>query len=50
MLIFTKNILLGEPISVFNDGKMKRDFTFISDIISGTRSAIDKNYKCGLFN
>ena len=50
MLIFTKNILLGEPISVFNAGKMKRDFTFIEDIISGTRAAIDNNYKCELFN
>ena len=29
---------------------MKRDFTYIDDIISGTRSAIDKNYKCEVFN
>ena len=50
MFIFTKNILAGEPIPVFNNGKMKRDFTYIDDIISGTRSAIDKNYKCEVFN
>ena len=50
MLIFTKKILAGEPIRVFNNGKMKRDFTFIEDIISGTRAAIDNNYKCELFN
>ena len=29
---------------------MKRDFTYIDDIISGTRSAIDKNYQCEIFN
>jgi len=29
---------------------MKRDFTYIDDIISGTRSAIEKNYKCEIFN
>ena len=50
MFIFTKNILAGEPIPVFNNGKMKRDFTYIDDIISGTRTAIDKNYKCEVFN
>jgi UDP-glucuronate 4-epimerase len=50
MFIFTKNILAGEPIPVFNNGKMKRDFTYIDDIISGTRAAIDKNYKCEVFN
>jgi UDP-glucuronate 4-epimerase len=33
--IFTKKIIAGEPIPVFNDGKMRRDFTFIDDIVSG---------------
>lgn len=32
---FTKKILAGEPIDVFNNGNMKRDFTYIDDIISG---------------
>ncbi len=50
MFIFTRKILAGEPIPVFNNGKMKRDFTYIDDIISGTRAAIDKNYKCEVFN
>jgi len=50
MLIFTRKILAGEPIPVFNNGNMKRDFTYIDDIISGLRVAIDKNYKCELFN
>ena len=50
MFIFTRKILAGDPIPVFNNGNMKRDFTYIDDIISGTRSAIDKNYKCEVFN
>lgn len=50
MYIFTKKILAGEPIPVFNHGNMKRDFTYIDDIISGTRSAIEKNYKYEIFN
>jgi UDP-glucuronate 4-epimerase len=50
MFIFTKKILAGEPIPVFNNGNMKRDFTYIDDIITGIRSAIHKNYKCEVFN
>ena len=50
MFIFTKKIMAGESISVFNKGNMKRDFTYIDDIINGTRSAIDKNYECEVFN
>jgi len=48
--LFTEKINKGESIPVFNDGNMKRDFTHIADIIDGTRSAIDKNYTCELFN
>ncbi len=33
--LFTKAILSGQPIDVFNHGKMKRDFTFITDIVEG---------------
>ena len=50
MYIFTKKIINEEPIAVYNNGKMKRDFTYIDDIISGTISAIEKNYKCEIFN
>jgi UDP-glucuronate 4-epimerase len=50
MFLFTEKILQDEPIQVFNHGNMKRDFTYIDDIIAGTRSAIDKNYKCEVFN
>ena len=40
--IFTKAILEGRPIKVFNHGDMKRDFTHISDIISGILSCLDR--------
>tara|TARA_Y100000590_G_scaffold464790_1_gene635131 strand:- start:34 stop:996 length:963 start_codon:yes stop_codon:yes gene_type:complete len=48
--IFTKNILSNNPIEVFNQGKMRRDFTFIDDIIIGTRAAIEKNFEYEIFN
>ena len=48
--IFTKKILNSEPISVFNNGNMRRDFTFIDDIIFGTKAAIKENYNREIFN
>jgi len=50
MYIFTENISKGKSIPVFNEGNMKRDFTFIDDIVSGTKSAMEKNYRCEVFN
>lgn len=38
---FSQSILSGKPIPVFNEGKMQRDFTYITDIVQGTASAID---------
>jgi len=35
LFLFTKAIIAGEPIKVFNHGKMRRDFTYIDDIIEG---------------
>jgi UDP-glucuronate 4-epimerase len=40
--IFTKAILAGETITVFNHGKMQRDFTFIDDIVQGVVRALDQ--------
>jgi len=50
MYIFTSKIINNEPIPLFNNGDMKRDFTYIDDIVYGTRKAIDKNYKFEIFN
>lgn len=40
--IFTKAILAGEPIHLFNGGDMRRDFTFIDDIVQGVLAALDR--------
>jgi UDP-glucuronate 4-epimerase len=37
---FTKNILAGEPITVYNYGDMKRDFTYVEDILDGIQCVI----------
>lgn len=42
LFIFTKAILEGRPIEVFNQGKMKRDFTYIDDIVDGVVGVIDR--------
>ncbi|MBK8575042.1 MAG: GDP-mannose 4,6-dehydratase [Elusimicrobia bacterium] len=47
---FTKAILAGEPINVYNHGRMKRDFTYITDIVFGVLSALDHNYPYEIFN
>ncbi len=39
--IFTKAIYAGEPIPIFNNGDMRRDFTYIDDIVDGTIRALD---------
>lgn len=41
MWIFTKAILEGRPIPVFNNGDMRRDFTYIDDIVTGVVSCLD---------
>ena len=40
--IFTRAILSGKPIQVFNHGEMWRDFTFIDDIVNGVVRALDR--------
>jgi UDP-glucuronate 4-epimerase len=39
--IFTKKILAGESIPVFNHGKMQRDFTYVDDVVKGVIAALD---------
>ena len=41
LFLFTKAILAGEPIRIFNHGKMRRDFTFIDDIVEGVIRVLD---------
>lgn len=40
--LFTEAILKGEPIRVFNNGAMRRDFTYIDDIVAGVLAALDR--------
>lgn len=39
---FTKNIIVGQPIPVFNNGKHSRDFTYVDDIVEGVVRASDQ--------
>ena len=41
LFLFTKAILEGKPIDVFNQGDMKRDFTYVADIVEGIIRVID---------
>ncbi len=41
-MIFTKKILAGEPIEVFNEGRHERDFTYVDDIVEGVVRVLDQ--------
>ncbi|MDP2322447.1 MAG: NAD-dependent epimerase [Gammaproteobacteria bacterium] len=42
LFLFTKNILEGKPIDVFNYGNHRRDFTYVDDIVGGVVAALDR--------
>jgi len=41
LFLFTRAILAGEPIRVFNEGRMERDFTYVDDVVEGLYRIID---------
>ncbi len=43
LFLFTKAILEGKPIDVYNHGKMQRDFTYIDDVVEGVVRVLDRN-------
>ena len=45
LFLFTKAIIEGKPIKVFNNGNMKRDFTYVDDIVDGIIKVIDNPVK-----
>jgi len=47
---FADAISKGKPISVYNHGKMKRDFTYIDDIVAGILSALEKSHSFEVLN
>jgi UDP-glucuronate 4-epimerase len=42
LFLFTKAILAGEPIDVFNHGDMRRDFTYVDDVVEGVVRVVDR--------
>ena len=50
MLKFAKKMQAGEQIDIYNEGKMKRDFTYIDDIVQGVVASLDKCYPFEVFN
>jgi len=47
---FTKAIVESKPIEVFNEGKCRRDFTYVDDVISAMMAALDRVEGCQVFN
>lgn len=47
---FAKNILANKPIEVYGYGKMRRDFTHVSDITDGIVAAVEKDFDYEIFN
>ncbi len=44
LFMFTKSILLGRPIKVYNEGKMTRSFTYVDDIVAGIIGLIEHDH------
>ncbi|MBL9175251.1 MAG: NAD-dependent epimerase [Verrucomicrobiales bacterium] len=42
LYLFTRSILEGRPIDVFNEGRMRRDFTYVDDIVEGVLRVLDR--------
>jgi UDP-glucuronate 4-epimerase len=42
LFLFTRSILAGEPINVFNFGHHRRDFTYVDDIVEGVTRVLDR--------
>lgn len=50
LFLFTDAILKGKPLQIFGQGKMRRDWTYVDDIVTGILAALDKNYPCEVMN
>lgn len=50
LFIFTKAITKNQPIEVYNFGKMKRDFTYIDDIVQGVLASMDRPVPYAVYN
>ena len=50
LFLFTDAILNDRPINVYNYGRMKRDFTYVDDVVEGTIAALEKPFAYEVFN
>ena len=50
LFLFTDAVLRGHPMKIFGFGKMRRDFTYVDDIVQGIVASLDKNYGYEVFN
>ena len=50
LFLFTDAILNDRPINVYNYGRMKRDFTYVDDVVEGTMAALEKPFAYEVFN
>jgi len=50
LFLFTDAILNNRPINVYNHGRMKRDFTYIDDVVEGTVAALERPFAHEVFN
>ena len=50
LFLFTDAILRGHPMKIFGNGEMRRDFTYVDDIVSGFVAALDENLPLEVFN
>jgi UDP-glucuronate 4-epimerase len=48
--MFTKAILEGKPVAMFGDGSMRRDYTYIDDVIDGLVRCVDRPFRYEIFN
>jgi UDP-glucuronate 4-epimerase len=49
-MLFSKAILEGRPIQVFNHGDMQRDFTYVDDVVEGTLRVLDRPTRYAVYN
>jgi UDP-glucuronate 4-epimerase len=50
LFLFTDAVLRGHPMKIFGHGKMRRDFTYVDDIVQGVVASLDRNYGFEVFN
>jgi UDP-glucuronate 4-epimerase len=50
LFLFTRAILRGEPIKVYNHGRMRRDFTYIDDIVQGVLASLERPVPYAIYN